>query len=175
MPSPSGYYQPTTDEPVRHCIDFSGVSDDVIINLPDSIKNFREFRFNEKRKRISFLVARLQFYKSYFQQSVIDYDPQSAKFEALFLAYNPQLDFKSLQFYSFIDTSDETYSFSDLYRFKRFKIIGAIADTTNTVVNTATNSFQLVMYGGAGLLLYSLYKKTNSKRAVSFSTIKERR
>ncbi|MBK6608740.1 MAG: hypothetical protein IPG24_25470 [Leptospiraceae bacterium] len=61
LPCPPNAMLGTYDLPVRHCIDFSGVKDVTRVKIPDALTRFREFKFNDKLLRVSYMTARLTY------------------------------------------------------------------------------------------------------------------
>ena len=157
MSCPIGYYTPSRDEPVRHCIDFSGVPDNVRINLNNTM-NFREFKYNDKRKRISFLTQRLSFCVSLDRSKVISSDPQCKEFDTLFFTLNPHIPKASLLIYEFFDTGDERYSWSELHNFIKFKFL-------NEIGGSVMDSTKILIYGASLILLYRIFSNTSSSKA----------
>ncbi len=119
---PIGTFKGTYDLPVRHGIDFSGITDLKKINIPEKLTTYRDFLFNQKTRRISFKVARLSYCATrakwfedaqMYQKGIFfSVDPQVHEFNKIFLEANPKLTLtdtnpNGLQTYDFVDKGDE--------------------------------------------------------------------
>lgn len=170
---PSGTMKPSYDHPIRHAIDLSGVSDISKVNFPPSLEKFREFLYNPKKRRISFLTARLsycvtgaKFFKDgqwYQKGEFFSVDPNIHEFNRIFVAANPNLtyyDYKNpgsefqVKTYDFVDKGDERAgAVNSLIQFK---------EAVNKIpvhIATATSFF---IFSMAGLLLWKLFKEKKS-------------
>lgn len=149
----------TGDLPIRHAIDFSGIVNSDSIIIPDRLKQYREFIFNSKRKRISFLTARnsackgsylrtnwLYFKKSPSQLPYFSLDPNIHEFNRIFTEANKKQDFSKISTYDFLDKGDEKAGiYHSLNKLKR---------TAEDIPNKLPHFFA---FATAGIGLYFAY------------------
>jgi hypothetical protein len=171
FPCPSGSYKLSYDYPIRHAIDFSGISDLKKINLPEKLTKFRDFLYNPKKRRISFLVANNsscvtndQWFKNgdiYKRGVWFSQDPQVHEFNRIFLVSNPQIKFTNndpngIQTYDFLDKeNDQTGAikfFKDL-----LKIFTGIPEKLDTGINA-------ILIGVVGIVLFKFFEIVKVKK-----------
>jgi hypothetical protein len=168
---PIGTFQGTYDLPVRHGIDFSGITDLKKINLPEKLTTYKDFLYNKKTRRISFKVARLSYCATrakWFEEGRIyqkgiffSVDPQIHTFNKIFLDANPNIKFtdkdpNGIQTYDYVDKEDDQAGaikfFIDLK-----KIFNAIPEKINTSLN-------VVLIGVVGITLLKFFEVLNKNR-----------
>ncbi len=148
---------------IRHCADFSGVTGKIVI--PDSLIEFREFGWNEKKKRISFLTATNSGCRKEFQSVVFSMDKyQIDKWNQIFIEANPHLKYDTpsspggVKFYDFADRdSDDKNGFTFWNKSKE-----TLADIGNALPETVKSLFWIALIGG-GFYLLSDNSKKHSK------------
>ncbi|MBP9888402.1 MAG: hypothetical protein KBF93_19035 [Leptospiraceae bacterium] len=175
---PSGTMTPSYDHPVRHAIDFSGVIDLSKVKLPKKLDSFREFLYNPKKARVSFLTARLsycvtgaKFFKDgqwYQKGEFFSVDQNVHEFNRLFMEANPNLSYyesknptKSFQVktYDFVDKGDE--------RAGAINSLNEMKNVVNDIPGKIGSGISIVIFGGAVLLLYKIFGIPERKKEKS--------
>ena len=172
---PSGTMKPGYDHPIRHAIDFSGVRDISKINFPKKLDSFKEFLYNPKRARLSFMTGRLsycvtgaKFFKDgqwYQKGEFFSIDPNIHEFNRLFIEANPTLTYYDpknpqkpfqVKTYDFVDKGDE-----------RSGAINSLIELKNVINDTPGKlgaGISLVIFGGAVLILYKVFGLPEEKK-----------
>lgn len=96
------------DWTIRHCADFSGVTNKIIV--PDELVKFKDFRYNAKKRRISFVTANNSGCQKPNLIDVFSMDKyQIDQWNAIFIKANPYLKYDTtdspggVKFYDFAD------------------------------------------------------------------------
>ena len=168
---PIGTFKGTYDLPVRHGIDFSGITDLKKINIPEKLTRFREFLYNPKKARNSFKVVRLSYCATrakWFEDGLMyqkgiffSVDPNIHVFNQIFLDANPHLTYTNsnpngIQTYDFVDKEDDQggaiKAINDLK-----KIFNLIPEKLNTGIN-------FLIAGIVGITLWKFSQTINKKK-----------
>lgn len=175
LPCPPNAMIGTYDLPVRHCIDFSGVKDVTRVKIPDALTRFREFKFNDKLLRISYMTARLTYCAtraSFFKDGIfykkgdfISLDPNKDEFNRIFVEAN-----KNLSYYDYSNPSKpfevKTYDFLDKGD-ERSGLINAAMQykaAGNDIAKNFGNIVKVVVAGVVVIVLVKTYQNLSIKR-----------
>ncbi len=137
------------DWSLRHCADFSGVTGKII--LPESLNQFRDFRYNEKKRRISFITANNSGCQKPNLVDVFSMDKyQIDAWNSIFIKANPYLKYETasspggVKFYDFVDRdSDDKNGFTFWSRTQE-----KIADLPDVLSDATKAAFWVLLIGG---------------------------
>lgn len=149
------------DWTIRHCADFSGVTGKIII--PDALSEFKDFRYNEKRKRISFVTANNSGCQKPNLIDVFSMDKyQIDRWNDLFIKANPYLKYHTdkspggVRFYDFADRdADDKNGFT--FWSKTQENLSNLADSLQDTIKVL---FWTAVIGGS---FYYLSKDSDKK------------
>ena len=170
---PAGYMLKSEDSNVliRHFLDYSLVPADIKIKIPDKLYAYHRFVHNEAKRRLSFLTGRSPYCSEgipKINQKVISQDPNTKKFDNLFILNNPRA-FAGMN----LKTYDAILSPSE----EGIEVSSNSKSTLDKIEKILGNSMNLVMWSAIGLGLYvsyTIYKdaKTVRKKTEALKKVK---
>lgn len=168
---PIGTFKGAYDLPVRHAIDFTGITDLKKINIPVKLTEFREFLYNTKARRISFKVARLSYCATrakwfednqMYQKGIFfSVDPQIHEFNKIFLEANPHLSYtetnpNGIQTYDFVDKDDDQSG--------AIKAINDLKKIFNLLPSKINTGINILLVGIIAITLVKFSNTINKKK-----------
>lgn len=179
---PVNTYPGSPDLPVRHAIDFSGVSDIRSVVIPSRMEGFRGFLFSPKHSRVSFLTARGSFCRSgskffkdgkwYSAGDFFSQDPNIHEFNRLFIQANPRLSYYDpndptkpyiIKTYDFLDKGDERAGAYNSFSVFRKEVETGVAKLPSKV----GGAFTFLLYGAAAVAVFRVYQATKGPKPKS--------
>lgn len=139
---------------IRHCADFSGVTDKIF--MPAELNQFRDFRYNPNKRRISFLTANNSGCQKPNLIDVFSMDKyQIDKWNDIFIKANPHLKYDipgspgGVKFYDFADReSDDKNGFTFWSKAQE-----NISNLPDVISDTTKLAFWALLIGGSYYLL----------------------